>query len=163
MNNPHLKAQPNFSLQDYVDARLIFMVEGKTDEEATALLKEVWHFNHYRAIAAWDQQRRTEQEELEQACRQKELDHAAHKQEHQLALQEERKKHKNKFLPISNRPLPSHSLFIPLQHTLNKLNKGEYVPLYYFSNKGMHEAKEKTPNLDDDVLTLTHTDGGPVW
>ncbi|KAG9310655.1 hypothetical protein JVU11DRAFT_9235 [Chiua virens] len=46
MNNPDPEAEPDFTLPEYTDARLIFTVEGKTDEEAAAPLKEVWHFNH---------------------------------------------------------------------------------------------------------------------
>ncbi|KAN0078389.1 hypothetical protein V8E55_010446 [Tylopilus felleus] len=165
--NPHLEAQPDYALPEFVDAILIFTVEGKSDLEAAALLTEVWRFSHERACALWDQeqadQARILREEHERLDREEEQACAAREQEQELSRQEERKKHKNKFLPIPNNPLPSHALFIPPQHALNKLRKGEYVSLYYFTNKGIREAEEEAPNLDDDVLTLVRSEKGPVF
>ena len=165
--NPHLEAQPDYALPEFADAILIFTVEGKSDLEAPAQLMEVWRFSHERACALWDQeqanQARILREEHERLYREEEQARAAWEQEQELSRQEERKKHKNKFLPIPNNPLPSHALFIPPQHVLNKLRKGEYVPLYYFTNKGIREAEEEALNLDDDVLTLVHSEKGPVF
>ncbi|KAG6372564.1 hypothetical protein JVT61DRAFT_7674 [Boletus reticuloceps] len=66
-------------------------------------------------------------------------------------------------MPIPNRPLPARSLFIPPQHMINKLRKGEYIPLYYFTNRGIREAEEEAPNLDNDILTLVRSEMGPVF
>ena len=45
---------------------------------------------------------------------------------------------------------------------LNKLCKGEYVPLYAFTNKGIREAEEDASD-DEDLLTLVQTDKGPTF
>ncbi|KAG9310696.1 hypothetical protein JVU11DRAFT_9290 [Chiua virens] len=165
MANPHLEVEPDYILPEFADARLIFTVEGKTDAQAAALLREVWRFNHQKACETWDQVRQAEEEEEEERlARQAEQRQINQEQEKQLALQEERKKYKYEYLPIPDRPLPSHDTFIPPQHAINKLKKGEHVPPYYFTNRGIQEAEEEAPNLDDDVLTLTRMDeGGPIW
>ena len=45
---------------------------------------------------------------------------------------------------------------------LNKLCKGDYVPLYLFTNKGIQEAEEEGSG-DEDLLTLVQTDKGPTF
>lgn len=47
----------------------------------------------------------------------------------------------------------------PLEHTLNKLHKGNYVPLYSFTNNSICEA-DKDSSEDEDLLTLVQTDKG---
>ena len=41
----------------------MFMVDGKTDEEAALILRNLWIFSNAKAIEAWDQQRVAENEE----------------------------------------------------------------------------------------------------
>ncbi|KIK94265.1 hypothetical protein PAXRUDRAFT_12140 [Paxillus rubicundulus Ve08.2h10] len=83
-------------------------------------------------------------------------------QEEEQAKQEERKKYKNKFAPIPNRLLPTTSLLLPLQHALNKLHKGESIPLYFFTNKSIQEAEDDNSG-DEDLLTLVQTNKGPTF
>ena len=94
-----------------------------------------------RDVEAWERQREVNAEE-ERHCR--EL--AEQEGEQQCALQleeeeetkkEEKKKYKNKFTPVPNRPLPATVLLLPSQHALTKLRKGDYVPLYLFTNRGI--------------------------
>ena len=49
-----------------------------------------------------------------------------------------------------------------MQHALNKLRKGDYVPLFFFTNKGIREAEEDG-SRDEDLLTLVQTDKGPTF
>ncbi|KAF8415025.1 hypothetical protein L210DRAFT_3340732, partial [Boletus edulis BED1] len=144
MANPHHNERPNYMLPEFEEARLFFTVEGKTDQEAAAWLSNVWDFSNTRAIAAWDQQRAAEvealQEDRERLEQEAERQHLLREQEEEQAKQEERKKYKSKFAPIPDRPLPRTSLLLPAQHALNKLRKGDYVPLYFFTNKGIREA-----------------------
>ncbi|KIK76808.1 hypothetical protein PAXRUDRAFT_17927 [Paxillus rubicundulus Ve08.2h10] len=127
MTNPHKEECLNHMLPEFKEARLLFMVEGKTDEEAAALLSNLWDFNNNKA-----------------------------------KLEEEQKKYKKEISPIPNRPLQTTSLLLPLQHALNKLCKGEYIPLYFFTNKGIREA-EDDGSRDEDLLTLIQIDKGPMF
>ncbi|KIJ06983.1 hypothetical protein PAXINDRAFT_91156 [Paxillus involutus ATCC 200175] len=142
------------------------MVEGKTNEEAAALLSNLWDFNNNKAKLVWDRQRAAEvearQEEHKHLGQEAERQCLLRKQEEEQAKQEERKRYKSKFTPIPNRPLPTTSLLRPSQHALNKLRKGEYVPLYFFTNKGIREAEDDGSG-DEDLLTLVQTDKGPTF
>ncbi|KAI9462600.1 hypothetical protein HD554DRAFT_2175938 [Boletus coccyginus] len=66
------------------------------------------------------------------------------------------------FTPISDRPLSDTALILPPQHALNKLGRGNYVPLYLFTNKGIREAEEDGSG-DEDLLTLVQTDRDPTF
>ncbi|KAF8836270.1 hypothetical protein BDN67DRAFT_1014839 [Paxillus ammoniavirescens] len=127
MTNPHEDECLNHMLPEFEEARLLFTVEGKTDEEAAALLSNLWDFNNNKAKLAWDRQWAAEaearQEERERLGQEAERQRLLREQEEEQAKQEERKKYKNKFAPIPNRPLPTTSLLLPLQHALNKLRK----------------------------------------
>ena len=96
-------------------------------------------------------------------------EHAGAEEERQRALQgeeeearmEERKKYKSKFTPVPDRLLPLAAL-LPSQHTLTKLHKGDYVPLYLFTNKGVKEV-EGDGSGDNDHLMLVQTDKSPTF
>ena len=53
-------------------------------------------------------------------------------------------------------------MLLPLQHALNKLRKGDYVPLFFFTNKGIREAEEDSSG-DEDLSTLVQTDKAPTF
>ena len=115
---------------------------------------------------AWDHQRTEEIEAQLEICEQAEQDaerqHLLREQEEEQTKQKERKKYKNKFAPIPDRPLPSTALLLPSQNALNKLCKDEYVLLHFFTNKGIREA-EDDGSRDEDLLTLVQTDMGPTF
>lgn len=165
MANPHYDECLDYMLPEFEEAHLLFTVEGKSNQEAAALLRNLWDFSNTKAIKAWDQQCTQEieaqQEDHKRQEQEEERQCLLHEQEEQ-AMQEERKKYKNKFAPIPDRPLPSTSLLLPLQHALNKLHKGDYVLLYFFTNKGIREAEDASSG-DKDLLTLVQTDKGPTF
>ncbi|KIK71854.1 hypothetical protein PAXRUDRAFT_181726, partial [Paxillus rubicundulus Ve08.2h10] len=41
--------------------------------------------------------------------------------------------------------------------------KGDYVPLHYFTNRGICKAEEDTASTEDDILTLVQSDTGPTF
>ncbi|KAF8547079.1 hypothetical protein OG21DRAFT_1490535, partial [Imleria badia] len=95
MANPHLERCPDYMLPEFDGARLFFMVDGKTDQEAAAYLRNIWLFNHAKVVAAWDQQREAEAEVEwllhEQAEGKEERQCACHEEEEEEAWKEERK------------------------------------------------------------------------
>ena len=125
MANPHFDECPDYLLPDFEEAWLMFTVDGKTDEEAALILRNLWIFSNAKAIEAWDQQHMAENEErqlqLAQAEQEEECLHALCEEEAEQAKLDEQKKYKNKFAPIPECPLLATALLLPLQHTLNKL------------------------------------------
>ena len=167
MSNPNDEVCPDYLQPEFAEARLIFTVEGKSEEEAAIFLETIWQFNNARDIVRWDNQCEAEAEAERLAkvneTREEERQRILHEQEADTARQEERKKYKNKFVPIPNKPLSAIVLLLPPQHALNKLHKGEYIPLHYFTNKGIREAEEDTAATEDNILTLVQSETGPIF
>jgi hypothetical protein len=89
---------------------------------------------------------RLQQEEhwLEEEEQQHALD-----EEKELAKQEEWKKNHTKFLTYNKVPISTKIIRLPLPIATHKLKKGDYVELYYFTNKGLAEAEASTRSTDN--------------
>ena len=161
MADPTRKRCPDYALPEFEDERLVFTFDGKTDEEAVEVLRALWTIHHARDVEAWERQCEVNAEEerhrRELAEQEAEQQRAVQLEEEEEAKKEEKKKYKNKFAPVPNRPLPATALLLPSQHALTKLRKGDYVPLYLFTNRGIREAEEDGSG-DEDLLTLVQTD-----
>ncbi|KAI6027142.1 hypothetical protein EDC04DRAFT_2573143, partial [Pisolithus marmoratus] len=48
-------------------------------------------------------------------------------------------------------------IIIPSQVAIQKLHKGDFIELYYFTNKGLHNAELFMWLADNDALTLLQT------
>ena len=166
MADPTQEWCPDYALPEFDDKRLVFTVDGKTDQEAVEILRSLWTIHHARNIENWENQCEASAEEERQRCEQaeqaEEQQRVLQLEEEEEAKKEEKKKYKNKFALIPDRPLPSTALLLPLQHALTKLRKGDYIPLYLFTNKGIREAEEDGSG-DEDLLTLVQTDKGPTF
>ncbi|KIK74997.1 hypothetical protein PAXRUDRAFT_19358 [Paxillus rubicundulus Ve08.2h10] len=147
MSNPHNEVCPDYLQPEFTKAQLVFTVEGKSEEESVVFLKTIWQFNNARDIEKWDGQCEVEAE-------------ANH-----LAKETTPWRRKGSAYSKSRkqRPLPATALLLPPQHTLNKLRKGDYVPLHYFTNRGIREVEEDTASMEDNILTLVQSDTGPTF
>ena len=50
------------------------------------------------------------------------------------------KKNQSKFLPIPNHPVPQRAPVIAAQSATQCMDKDDYVPLRYYTNKGLENA-----------------------
>ena len=69
------------------------------------------------------------------------------------ALREEMTKNKMKYTLIPKRGVPSHPLIIPAISAVQKMDKGEYVPIWYYTKAGLKNAKSFVA-IDNNALTL---------
>lgn len=166
MADPMPERCPDYALPDFDDERLVFTVDGRTNEEAIEILRALWTIHHARDVDTWERQRlvntEEEQQRREQAEQEAERQRTLQLEEEEETKKEEKKRYKSKFAPIPNRPLPATALLLPSQYALTKLRKGDYVPLYLFTNKGIREVEEDGSG-DEDLLTLVQTDKGPTF
>ncbi|KIJ06246.1 hypothetical protein PAXINDRAFT_92309, partial [Paxillus involutus ATCC 200175] len=127
-------------------------------------LEDVWRDNNAEQQESWDERLRQEAHAILEAerlaAKEAVLRHQVVADELELAKQEERKKYKNKYLPIPNTAVPTETIIIPSAYAMNKLHKGEYCELYYFTNRDLAEDESSLPSLDDDALTLTKLENG---
>ena len=91
------------------------------------------------------QQQQAEEEALRAAKAQKEKDNIC---------QEECKKNQSKFLPIPDQPVPQRALVITTQSAMWHIDKGECVPLLYYTNKGLENALTLLHYPDSSTLLI---------
>lgn len=81
-----------------------------------------------------------------------------------MARNEERKRHKNKYTIVLMAPPPILPLEILPAYTMSHLQKGLYVEMWYFTNKGLECMLKTSSTLDENMLVqLVDRDGGAVW
>lgn len=141
-------------------------MEGKTDVGSDRDSPHPVDSHAHQNVGAWERQREVDEDLLRQRCEQDaqaaDLQHVVCLAEAEETKKEERKKYKNKYGEIPNRLFLAMALLFPAQHTLTKLRKGDYAPLYHCMNKGICEA-EKDGSRDEDLLMLVQTDKGPTF
>ena len=73
---------------------------------------------------------------------------------------EERKRNKSKFVPIPHRGVPILPPIIISALATQRMDKGDYVPLWYFTNAGLDDTAKAFSILEEDVLLLVKRDDG---
>ena len=63
------------------------------------------------------------------------------------------KKNKMKYTPIPKRGVPSRPPIIPAISAVRKMDKGKYVPIWYYTKAGLENAKSFAV-INNDALTL---------
>ncbi|KAI5984449.1 hypothetical protein EDD15DRAFT_2480468, partial [Pisolithus albus] len=168
MNDPNLAVRPDFSSDDFAEARLQLTSDTVDDGQAARILATLWDIQNAKDIRRWNAHRE-EEDQMVRALAEQEAEEAAQKQrrlceEAEAALAEERKKNKAKYAPVPDIEVPSGPVNIPAPYATRKLKKGEYCELYFFTNDGLAEAEAFNPSVDDEALTLLKADNGQhIW
>ncbi|KAG0703211.1 hypothetical protein DFH29DRAFT_803757, partial [Suillus ampliporus] len=138
------------------------------DALAAEVLQTIWTLNNETAKDAWADQEETK---LRQAQEARHLT-AKQEQEHLQALEdklaaarkEEHKKNKSKFVPVSKAKIPTIPVVIPSNYAICKLKAGDYCELYYFTNRGLNEAKKNLLSTEPQgMILLPRPDGQQTW
>ena len=134
------------------------MTLESTHQQVAAILTTVWEAQNTVEKLQWQQQvdcnmeeskeRRQEVKEAER-LRQEVLDREKEEQH-----KEERNKNKSKFIPILQRGVPMMPPIIISTIATWCMDKGDYVPLWYFTNAGLDDALKAFNILKEDALSL---------
>lgn len=111
--------------------------------------KERWNLRQECLQEA--REREEEEEEQRQQLRQEEAE-AAHL--------EDRKKNKNKYVPLVRGKAPSDPTILPAQYAMRKLKAGNYCELHYFTNRGLEDAQLATLVVEPDVMVMLPSSEG---
>lgn len=156
--NPSSQTCPDYTLQVFEQTRIPFVNDTTTHEQAAILLTNFWTASNAAEKLLWQAQ--LDADELEaQAVRQQEEEESAIREaeaekEKDDSRREEQKKNQSKFLPIPNRPVPQRAPVIAAQSATRRMDKGDCVPLWYYTNKGLDNALSTYNSTDNDALTL---------
>lgn len=166
-NDPNFNICPDYATDTFANTRARLVNDNTTEEQAIQLLRNIWETNNDADKVAW--QRQLEDEREERAHRdqveeeERERLELARVEEEETARKEERKKNKHKFTPILAAGIPDDPAVTPCSYALRKLDKGEYVELWYFTNDGLDEASIKKTIDDDAMILSTLADGSTAW
>ena len=143
--DPNLAQRPDYTLDTWEAIRVPIVNPGTDHAQAAVLLTNIWNAQNNLERQQWQEQldqdaaeaetRRQEAEEQER-LRQEEIDKDKEEQR-----KEEEKKNTIKYAPIPDRDVPTRPPVIASAIATRRLEKGEYVPLWYFTNAGLEEAK----------------------
>ncbi|KAI6101808.1 hypothetical protein F5141DRAFT_1065780 [Pisolithus sp. B1] len=150
-SNPHLAVLLDFTSERFHQAREQIIANGGNHTTATNQLALIWTLNNDLEKQEWDCQ--IQQQQLAAAeCERLQLEK---EREQEATLQEERKKYWHKHAPIpQDAVISSDPIIIPSPIAIHKLCKGDFVKLYYFTNKGLCNAELSTCSADDNALAL---------
>ncbi|KAG1729859.1 uncharacterized protein EDB91DRAFT_1059788, partial [Suillus paluster] len=166
-SDPNMDVCPDYASNDFVNTRAQLINRNITEEQAVQLLRNIWEVNNNTDKCLWQQQMNDDRDKQAHCDRLKEDKEECIKRERlaeeEEAHKEEQKRNKHKYTPIQNTGIPDDLAITPCSYTLRKLDKGEYVEMWYFTNDGLDEALVKK-TMDDDAMVLsTLADGSTAW
>jgi hypothetical protein len=160
---------PDFTTGEYEDARARLINKGiANDVLAAEALETIWTLNNDAAKDAWADQEeaamRQAQEVQRVAAEQEQERQQELEVEQAAARKEEQKKNKSKFVPVATSKIPITPVVIPSNYAVRKLKAGEYCELYYFTNRGLNEAKKNLLSTEPQgMILLPSSDGLQTW
>ncbi|KAH9910755.1 uncharacterized protein B0H18DRAFT_894576 [Fomitopsis serialis] len=108
-----------------------------------------WKAQNERDKQAWQEHTAAEAQALAEEAANFEVERMDVKQ----ALKDEMKKNKEKFVSIPDRPTPMGALVMAAPYAVHHLERGHYVELYYYTNRGLLAAAAAATQ-DQDYLAL---------
>ncbi|KAI6010288.1 hypothetical protein EDC04DRAFT_2610288 [Pisolithus marmoratus] len=160
--NPHEAIQPDFAAAEHALQRQLLTGTSLMDDQAVALLSKLWTVANDRDKDNWDAcqaELAHVRQEVDQAAEEENVCKAQEEEElHIMICSEECKKYKSKYTPVTDALIPIGLVHIPSQVALTQMKKGEYVELWYFSNKGIRAAEASTTKSSrhNDSFVFVH-------
>ncbi|KAG1816560.1 hypothetical protein EV424DRAFT_1324916 [Suillus variegatus] len=169
-SDPHVGVCPDFTLDFYRTSRVPLVALNNTEAAAAALLQAVWVATNAAQRIQWQDQVAADNVlAVENQCL---LDEETDRQLQAQRLadatidEEEQKKNRLKHIPIPKRPRPSRANenILISDFALRKLEKGHYVEIYYWTNKGIADARLVYRATNDEGMVPNKTaDGATTW
>lgn len=146
----------------------MFTDDGIPPAVAAAKLKSIWMIANQKEKVKWQAQLNAElaavaarAEEATEAQAQRE---AAEKVKAEQVRKDEVKKNRDKFLPILLCCTPRGAQFHPAPYVVQRLEKGQYVELYFYTNVGLEAARVSVSQIDDKTMVMQlNADGTTSW
>jgi len=142
--------------EEYTAARAIFLSDTVTPLQAADTLARVWVVHNDTEKDRWQQSIDEAAAEAVEALRLRaEADakkDAAAEAEQLEAEKEALKRYRTKHIPIPDRAPPRRPTVTPSPYALRKLQKGDYVEMYYFTNEALAEARKSSSHADDEAM-----------
>ncbi|KAG1809147.1 uncharacterized protein BJ212DRAFT_1279844 [Suillus subaureus] len=166
-NDPNFNTCPDYALDVFANTQAQLINKNINEEQVIQLLRNFWEANNNADKVAWQCQIANDRKSMHIAeqLEEDECERLEHVQaeEEEAMCKEDGKKNKHKFTPILATGIPDEQAIMPCLYALRKMDKGEYVELWYFTNKGLDEANHKKMVDDDAMIMSTLVDGSSTW
>ncbi|KAG1781491.1 hypothetical protein EV702DRAFT_962263, partial [Suillus placidus] len=170
VSDPNLEHCPDFTSISFQPSRTPLLSPTTDDGQAVVTLQTIWVATNATLKAQW--QRQLDEDALAAGEQQCLLDEAntqclvAHALQEAAIAEEDRKKNQLHHIIIPDRACPKRAAeaILVSDFALCKLDKVQFVELYYWTNKGLADAKLKFLTTDDDsMVPTTALDGSTSW
>ncbi|KAI0943712.1 hypothetical protein AcW1_002807 [Taiwanofungus camphoratus] len=152
----------------YAATRASCINANTTEAQAIQLLINIWHKANQVGRQQWqnqlDEQAAILENHIHLAEEAETHQREAAKIEEEATQKKELKKNKGKYIPIPDRDAPIITPVLLATYAVRKMEKGLYVEMYYYTNKGLDEAINVTGTIDDEAMVLQqNANGTMVW
>ncbi|KAG6825455.1 hypothetical protein H0H92_003650 [Tricholoma furcatifolium] len=166
--NPNDAIRPDFASDDFAEARVALISDTIDNDGAVALLQKSWDAANAAEKAMWERQIRADIEASDAAVRQdqdlRQREEEQRRHEAETALAEERKKNRVKYIELSEAPPPITPPEILPTYATSRLQKGQYVELWYFTNEGIASGLKHAGSVDENAMAQSvDKDGVVTW
>ncbi|KAG1784719.1 uncharacterized protein HD556DRAFT_1216358, partial [Suillus plorans] len=168
--DPNLQQCPDFLSAVFQACRTPLLNHTMDDAQAANTLQDFWMATNTALKVQWQAQ--LDANTLETADQQCLLDEATEqhlltqKAHDAILAEEDRKKNCIHLIPIPDHLCPKWATdeVLVADFALCKLDKAQFVELYYWTNKGLADAKMNYRTSDDDSMVATAgIDGSTTW
>ncbi|KAG1853871.1 hypothetical protein C8R48DRAFT_610485 [Suillus tomentosus] len=170
VSDPNLEPCPDFTSAGFQNSCTPLLSPTTDNDQAAAILRTIWIATNSTLKIHWQLQ--LEAEALEATEQQRLLDEeaeqrlAAQKVQEALLTEEDKKKNRFHHIAIPDRPRPkwANEEILVADFALCKVNKGQFMELYYWTNKGLADVRANFRTTDDDSMVATAgVDGSATW
>ncbi|KAG6879151.1 hypothetical protein C0992_004825 [Termitomyces sp. T32_za158] len=166
--NPNEAVCPDFAAEDFATARNALIGDNIDEAAAVNILASAWRANNALDKERWERQRqeRAEEQRLRERRQREEQEQQAEARqaEEEAVRKEEQRKHKTKYTLLTRAPPPSTPPEILPPYATARLQKGQYVELWYFTNEGLDYALRSSSTVDENAIVQTvDKDRNATW
>ncbi|KAF9789218.1 hypothetical protein BJ322DRAFT_1017925 [Thelephora terrestris] len=153
LRDPTTETEPNYEDAVWDAARNAIMAGGKSLEETLEILRQGWRGQHKRAVEEWNEHLRLHQ--------QQEREQEGEGDREQVDLSTSERNSESEVPDWVSRPTPSFLDIKPARNILKRLEKKEFVELWYFTADGCRETSG-ADLLSSDDYNLVGTGNGRI-
>jgi hypothetical protein len=153
LRDPTTETEPNYEDAVWDAARNAIMAGGKSLEETLEILGQGWRGQHKRAVEEWNEHLRLRQ--------QQEREQEGEGDREQVDLSTSERNSESEVPDWVSRPTPSFLDIKPARNILKRLEKKEFVELWYFTADGCRETSG-ADLLSSDDYNLVGTGNGRI-
>ncbi|KAG9224275.1 hypothetical protein CCMSSC00406_0004774 [Pleurotus cornucopiae] len=166
--DPNALQCPDYASDPFAGVRQLLIDAGLTQDQSIHQLTTIWTASNNVNKLRWQEQLNADAKvENHARIEHEDTDHERQEREEREKAQvvaEERCRNRVKYIPVPLRDIPSVPITLLSPYAENKLAKGLYVELWYYTNAGLAHASKESHSVEDEAMTMIRgPDGTHSW